>query len=248
MLMHTAAAPSTHSSRPGFPAGVRTPHQPLFAGCPDLSGVKSSYLRDEEIYGEGEPAEYVYKVASGVVRTHKLLSDGRRQVGDFHFPGDLFGYERGGVNRLTAEAVTDATVLVFRRLGLEALAAREVGVACRLWALAAQDLGHAGEHLLLLGRKTAVERVAAFLLEMEARTPAGDFIELPMSRQDIGDYLGLTIETVSRTFSQLQSAGVLRLAGARRVMVLNPGMLRRMESGEPAATPAPDARRRALGA
>jgi CRP-like cAMP-binding protein len=230
MLAQTASIPDMRSDGRGFVAQVCAPTAALFAGCPELSGVDFSYQRDEEIYGEGEPAEFVYKVLSGLVRTHKLLSDGRRQIGAFHFPGDLFGYERGEAHHLTAEAVADARVLVFRRRSLESLAAREVDVACRLWALAARDLGDAKEHLLLLGRKTAVERVAAFLLEMEARTPADGLIELPMSRRDIADYLGLTVETVSRAFTQLQSAGALQLTNARRVRVRNPGMLRRLES------------------
>lgn len=232
MLMHTTATQRTRARPQSFPVRTHAPIQGLFAGCPELPGVRFTYSRDEEIYGEGEPAEFVYKMVSGVIRTHKLLSDGRRQVGAFHFPGDLFGCERGGAHRLTAEAVTDAAVVVYRRRSCEALAARDAAVACRLWALAARDLDRAEEHLLLLGRKTAVERVAAFLLQMAARSPAGGSIELPMTRRDIADYLGLTIETVSRAFSQLQSAGALHRSGARRVQVRDPAALREMAEQE----------------
>jgi CRP-like cAMP-binding protein len=191
----------------------------LFAGCPELLGARMTYSRDEEIYGEAEDAEFVYRVVSGSVRTYKLLDDGRRQIGAFHLPGDLFGFESSATHRLSAEAVVDTTVLVFKRRTLENLAARNLEVARQLWALTARNLDHAEEHMLLLGRKTAAERVASFLLEMDARMKLSGAITLPMTRRDIADYLGLTLETVSRTVSQMQAEGTVQLSSARQIRV-----------------------------
>ena len=111
----------------------------LFAGCPDVVGTPFSYAREEEIYGEGEEAEFVYKVLSGAVRTHRVLSDGRRQITGFHLPGDLFGLGQGETNRQTAEALTSTKVLIFKRRQVERAATGRAEVACRLWSMATSD-------------------------------------------------------------------------------------------------------------
>jgi CRP/FNR family transcriptional regulator, nitrogen fixation regulation protein len=229
MFVQTANTAMTRPTR-GFAAEPSRRDLCLISNHPELSGASCNYGHDTEIYGEGERVESFYKVVSGAVRTYKLLSDGRRQIGAFHFAGDLFGFEAGDVHRFTAEAVTEATVLVFKRRALERLAARDLDVARWLWALTARNLDHAQEHMMLLGRKTATERVAAFLLEMdECMQPAGA-ITLPMSRRDIADYLGLTLETVSRTMSQLQSEGAVELSGARQVTLHSRTKLRTLGS------------------
>lgn len=189
-----------------------------------------SYKRDEEIYGEDEPADYVYQVVSGAVRTYKLLSDGRRQIGAFHLPGDVFGLESGGsAHRLTAEAIIDTTVQLVKRRSLETAAETNVEVAHKLWTMTAGDLRHAENHMLLLGRKTATERVATFLLEMDRRLAIAGMMALPMCRRDIGDYLGLTLETISRTLSQLNAQGILEFSGARQIVLRNRQRLANMD-------------------
>lgn len=180
---------------------------------PTVSLNEFTYKRGTEIYGEKEPAEYVYQVKAGAVRTHKLLSDGRRQIGAFHLVGDIFGLENGGEHRFTAEAVVETTVRLIRRQSLEAVADNDALVARNLLSMTTSKLEHAENHMLLLGRKNALERVAAFLLEMDKRLTAAGVIALPMYRRDIADYLGLTIETVSRALSQLHGAGVLDFIG-----------------------------------
>jgi CRP/FNR family transcriptional regulator, nitrogen fixation regulation protein len=177
------------------------------------------YRKDEEIYGEDETAEYVYQVVRGAVRTYKLLSDGRRQIGAFHLPGDVFGLETDSKHRLAAEAILDTTVRLINRRSLEQAAQSDVRVARDLWSITSGELRHAENHMLLLGRKTAMERVATFLLEMDRRLAKAGMIALPMCRRDIGDYLGLTLETVSRSLSGLQSKGVLGLSGARQIVL-----------------------------
>lgn len=189
-------------------------------GSIELMGAPMSFGRNEEIFGENEPAEYVYKVVSGTVRTYRILNDGRRQIGAFHLPGDIFGLEVGEDHTFSAEAISEATVLVVKRSTVTALAQRDGGVARQLWNLTARELHRAQEHMLLL-IKSAQERVAGFLLEMAGRGPAGNTVELPMSRQDIADYLGLTIETVSRTLTQLESGGAIALPSSRRVVLRN---------------------------
>ena len=135
----------------------------------------------------------------GAVRSYRLLNDGRRQIGAFHLAGDIFGLESGPSHRLTAEAIVETTVRMVKRRSLEAAAKSDVAVACKLWAMTAGELRHAEDHMLLLGRKTAAQRVATFLLEMDKRLAVTGQFALPMSRCDIADYLGLTLETVSRT-------------------------------------------------
>lgn len=189
-----------------------------------------SYRKDEEIYGEDEPAEYVYQVIFGSVRSYKLLSDGRRQIGAFYLPGDVFGLESGPTHRLTAEAVADTTVRLVKRRNLEQAAGITVQVARSLWAMTAGQLRHAEDHMLLLGRKNAMERVASFLLEMDRRLAGTGMVALPMCRRDIGDYLGLTLETVSRALSQLHGDGVLGFSGARQIVLRNRQRLRNMDA------------------
>jgi CRP/FNR family transcriptional regulator, nitrogen fixation regulation protein len=207
---------------PSSPATVNVtvggrPGIALFAGCPGLIGTPFAYEREAEIYGEGEEAEFLYEVVRGAVRTHKVLNDGRRQITGFHLPGDLFGLEQGAVHRHTAEALSDTQVLIFKRRGIERAATRNAEVACQLWAMAASGLRYAQDHMLLLGRRSAVERVATFLMAVDERLGATGTFVLPMTRRDIADHLGLTIETVSRTFSQLEEDGALRRAGGRQV-------------------------------
>lgn len=198
-------------------------------GAIDLIGAPMSFARDSEIYFEGEPADFLYKVVSGVVRTCRLLADGRRQIGGFYLPGDIFGLETGDSHTLSAEAITQCDVLVIRRSALVALAERDHEAARQLWTLTGGELARMQDHVLLL-IKSAQARVAAFLLDMAGRARSGNAIELPMSRQDIADYLGLTIETVSRTFTSLEHASAIELPSSRRVVLRDRGALRRLNS------------------
>ena len=193
----------TASGRGGLPA--------LALLEPEAITVRAD--RDEEIVGQGEPAGYCYLVLSGCVRTVRLMEDGRRQIGEFLFPGDLFGWEALEEHDFGAEAVTAATLRRYSRQSLDALAERDRMLARRLRALTAGQLRAGRERMLLLGRKTAAERIASFLLEMASRMAArnGAPIELPMSRADIADYLGLTIETVCRGLTQLRRQEIITI-------------------------------------
>lgn len=195
-----------------------------------LIGTTVSYARNTEIFGEGEAVEYIYKVVSGAVRTHRTLDDGRRQIGGFYMPGDVFGLEAGDVHRFTAEAIANCSLVLTKRSWLVAIAAQKTDVAHSLWALTVRELEHVQDMMLMLGRKNAVQRLAAFLLEMETRHKSGKVIELFMSRQDIADYLGLTIETVSRTFTQLENDSAIELPTSRRVILRNREALQRLNS------------------
>jgi CRP/FNR family transcriptional regulator, nitrogen fixation regulation protein len=196
-----------------------------------LMGASLSFGRNAEIYGEGEPADYLYKVLSGTVRTYKVLKDGRRQVGDFYLPGDLFGLETGDVHAFSAEATTKSKVLLIRRSAVAALAARDNEFARELLALTGREIDRVRDHVMLL-IKTAQERVACFLLEMADRINTGKEkeVQLPMRRQDIADYLGLTIETVSRTLTQLESIDAIALPSSRRIVLRDRAALRRLNA------------------
>jgi CRP/FNR family nitrogen fixation transcriptional regulator len=199
------------------------------AGSIEMMGASMSFARNAEIYGEGEPADYLYKVVSGTVRTSKILTDGRRQIGAFYLAGDIFGLEVGDDHTFSAEAIVESKILVIKRSALVGLAARDNDVARQLWTLTGRELARVQGHILLLV-KTAQERVAGFLLEMAERAPASDAVELSMSRQDIADYLGLTIETVSRTLSSLESDAAIELPTSRRIVLRNRSALRQMNA------------------
>ena len=191
------------------------------ASNPKIALSEFTYKRGIEIYGEKEPADYVYQVKTGAVRSYKLLSDGRRQIGAFHLVSDIFGLENGGTHRFTAEAIVDTTVRLVKRQSLELVAESDAMVARNLLSMTTSNLQHAEDHMLLLGRKTSIERVAAFLIEMDKRLTAAHVMALPMCRRDIADYLGLTLETVSRALSRLHGLGVLGFIGnSQRQIVL----------------------------
>jgi CRP/FNR family transcriptional regulator, nitrogen fixation regulation protein len=219
MLTQVAhATPLTHKTDIFLPLrGKRTENS---SGLSAL-GIAMSFGRNMEIYAEGEPAGHVYKVISGVVRISKLLPDGRRQISAFHTSGDMFGFEADDLHHASAEAVVPVKVIAYKWQSLLAAGCRSASLIRDLLNLIMVGLRHTQEHLLLLGRKNALERVAAFLLDMSERTKAGSVVELAMPRHDIADYLGLTLETVSRMFAELKEQGTIRLEGARRVHLLD---------------------------
>ena len=192
-----------------------------------MMGGLIAYPRNSEIFGENEPADYLYKVVSGSVRTYKILGDGRRQIGGFYLPGDVFGLEFTDEHTLSAEAIADAKVLVVKRSAIDALSGRDAAVARQLFNLTGRELCRVQDRILLL-IKSAQERVASFLLEMAERASGGKAIELPMSRQDIADYLGLTIETVSRTLTVLEETAAIEVPTARRIVLRDRPALSRM--------------------
>ena len=194
-----------------------------------LMGAPMRFARNSEIYGEDEPAEYLYQVISGAVRTYRMLDDGRRQISAFYLPGDIFGVEAGDIHLSSAEAVSDAQILVAKRSAVMARAEHEKNLARQLWMLTVRELQRVQQHSLAL-IKSAEERVAGFLLEMAGRSSGGTAIELPMSRQDIADYLGLTIETVSRTFTQFVHSGMIALETTRRIQLRNRSALNRLNA------------------
>jgi len=184
-------------------------------------GSVVTVARNDEIYAEGDRAEYCYKVVSGAVRTCKLMLDGRRQIGEFLLPGDCFGLDALNCHFFSAEAVADTVLIRYPRKGVEAMAERDLRLAGRLRDLAYRSLAAAQERVVLLGRKTAQERVASFLLEMAERNDHVDEFDLPMSRYEIADYLGLTVETVSRALTQMRKDGTIALPNAQRVTLRN---------------------------
>ena len=200
--------------------------QMLF-GSPELTGIPIAYDRNAEIYGEGEAADYVYKVITGAVRTYKVLNDGRRQINAFYLPGDFFGLELGDEHTWSAEAVVGSTIALVKRSLVLNAAKRDGDVARQVWSMTAGELDGARNHSLLL-IQSAQERVAAFLLEMSRRLAGTNSVELPMGRQDIADYLGLTIETVSRTLTQLENTRTIELVASRVIALRDRSLLSRL--------------------
>jgi CRP/FNR family transcriptional regulator, nitrogen fixation regulation protein len=209
---------------PAQPAAAWSPSRSAPANLAEdlkLIGAAKAFGRDQAVFGEGDSADYVYRVVSGAVRSFRMLADGRRQIVAFHLPGDVFGVELGPQRRLAAEALGETTLIVARRSAVGNDGAQNQA----LWRHAMAELGRSQDHALTLGRRSASERVASFLVDLAARTGAVDAVELPMSRQDMADFLGLTIETVSRTITQLQSHGAIAVSGCRRIRFASPSAL-----------------------
>jgi CRP/FNR family transcriptional regulator, nitrogen fixation regulation protein len=226
MSIQAVAVRETFARNGKGPVPVASP-APV-TGLFDMMGAPLTFVRNEEVYGEGEPAEYLYTVQTGCVRTSKILNDGRRQIGAFYLPGDVFGLEAGEAHSYSAEALAPTTVRIVKRTALNSRAAGDSAMASHLLKVTTKELQRTQNHILLL-IKSAQERVAGFLLEMVNRKPSGATeIELPMSRQDIADYLGLTIETVSRTLTLLENISAIALPTSRHVILRNRSALVRM--------------------
>lgn len=206
MHIHTAAARTPIAPRPDSETPFAT------------FGTVQNVPADSEIFVEGESADRFFRVVSGTVRVCKFLDDGRRQIEAFHGAGDVFGLEADSEYHMSAEAVTDCSLIAYRRAGIESQAGTDPGLAGQLYSCVLRDLSRARDHALLLARKGALEKIAAFLLGLGA---ARQTVNLTMSRQDIADYLGLTIETVSRALSQFERDGLIALPNTREVHLKN---------------------------
>ena len=184
--------------------------------------ARLTFRRGEEIYAQDEEADLVYRLIRGAVRTSHLQADGRRQIGDFYYADDVLGVEVGPAHRFSAEALTDCEILAMRRSGSAAYGTDRLNRM--IWAATTAELQRAQSHMLLLGRTTACEKVARFLMDIAGRF-RGELVPLPMSRQDMADYLGLTIETISRQLGRLQTDGLVEFAGARQFRIRRPAAL-----------------------
>lgn len=194
----------------------------------DAMGTVCTFARNETIFDEGTHMSASYKVVSGVVRLCRVTADGRRQIAGFRLPGDLIGVEWNGAYEMTAEAVRDVVAVRYASTRLNRLSQERPAVRDHLLDHLRQDLRSAQEHLITLGRQTATERVASFLLSLARRAGATDgaVIDMQLGRQDIADYLGLTLETVSRTFSDLTNQGVVASPKRRHVIIRSMAKLR----------------------
>ena len=202
---------------------VMSPQTQSFNPSMQRVGIVRSYARKSEIVREDDPADHVYEVVSGTVCTCKMLSEGRRQIAGFYFAGDIFGMESARKHSVTAEAITHAQVRIFKKRALTALASSNLEVADRLLTLTTRELARKQDHLLLLLSTSAEERIICFLVEMVQRAfpREDDLIELPMYRRDIADYLGLTIETVSRVLWDFERRGAIEILGRHSIVLRN---------------------------
>ncbi len=188
----------------------------------DMNGQPVSFFpAGAEIYAQGEKCGSLYRVEFGSVRVYRLLADGRRQISAFHLAGEMFGFEADDTHHFFAEAICATGVCAMRT-------SVDNDLSSELLPMALKGLVRAQEHLLVLGRQNAIERIAGFLTDMAERQGGLKQVELPMSRADIGDYLGLTVETVSRVFSKLKQAGIVKLTSLRSIEIVKLHALRDM--------------------
>jgi CRP-like cAMP-binding protein len=197
-------------------------------------GTISRYSRNETIFSEGDSAAASFKVVSGAVRLCKVLPDGRRQIADFRLAGDFFGLEATDEYALTAEALADVVAVRYSRARLDRLENEQANVRRDLMDVLRRDLTAAQMHLIMLGRQTAMERVSSFLVQLADRQDAesGASLEVPMGRQDIADYLGLTIETVCRAISELKRAHTIDVPDRHHIVVRNLDALQAVAEGD----------------
>lgn len=178
-------------------------------------GGHVSLAAGEPLFHQGDLADCVFSLTSGVIKLNSVLPDGRRQVIAFLFPGDFVGLEAGERHDFSAEAVSDAMLCRFLRGRFERFASHYPALADARYRRAACELAMAHQRIVMLGRKTAAERLASFLSDIHRRTGMNEadgviLVPLPMSRMDIADYLGLTKETVSREFTRLRTSRIIR--------------------------------------
>ena len=211
------------------------PHPAQFADLHDL-GCQLRFKAGEPIFQAGDDADHWFYVVKGVVRLSRILLDGRRHVADFRGQSDLFGFETDDVYEVTAEAVTDVVLMRYRRRDLEAAGRKSLSIQSELLELTRAHVARLQNRVLQLGCQTARERVAALLVAMANRRNGeaanGCAIELPMTRQDIGDYLGLTTETISRTLGDLKRAGTIRVVNRTQILLNDVDRLEQLADGD----------------
>ena len=214
------------AAHPAPAHGRKYPHDDLI-GAGTCGAATLHFRRDETVEAQGDIPRYCYQITSGCIRTVKLLDDGRRHVGEFLFAGDLFGWEGGGHRETAFEAVTPTTLHRVRLDLMENRVATDAGFARRLHDYIISQVRLGRERLVAVGRKTATERVCAFLIDMQKllAEPGQAAFTLPMSRADIGDYLGLTLETVSRTLTDLRRRGIVTVLNTN-IVIRDPRALR----------------------
>ena len=230
-VQFTGAGYGEAFERPGSSGGIAQSGalDPLVAL--EQIGTRRRYTRNEEVFAEGDPANCWFKVVSGAVRVCKLMADGRRHIAEFHFAGDCFGFDSLTERLFSAEAVSDAVIMRFPRRATERLIDESPKLARYLREMTLRDLANAQMHMMMLGRMSAPERVATFLLDMFDRRDASRVLDLPMARADIADYLGLTIETVCRVLSSFKRDGMIDIPNAHRIELRNRAALAEIGEG-----------------
>jgi CRP/FNR family transcriptional regulator, anaerobic regulatory protein len=193
-------------------------------------GASQRLRPGQQLFAEGDRADDIFETVSGTVRLYKLLPDGRRQIIGFLGAGRLLGFAHHDTYAYTAEAVTVVTLHRYARHGFDRLMDQIPGLARRLLSAATDELRAAQNQMLLLGRKTAAEKIASFLLAMEA-DGGNDEILVPMARGDIADYLGLTIETVCRNLAKLKQDEIIGLPTPNRITILDRERLEDLAAG-----------------
>lgn len=225
-----------HTTRAAVPLHAVATSPRLQEAKSPLSGFGSvsHFARNNTIFSEGEDAAYSYRVVTGAVRLSKMMPDGRRQIAEFALPGDFFGINWLEEHALTAEALSDVTLICYGRGRLERLGDENREIRAELFSTLRHDLWAAQNHLVILGRQSAHERVASFLVQLMDRSKHADkrAIDIPMTRQDIADYLGLTIETVCRSLTKLKQAGIIDIPSRHEIVVRNMAGLRRAAQPE----------------
>src|SRR5262245_5443693 len=199
-------------------------------------GVLRRVEGKELLFAEGDPASHVYRIETGAIALNKVLADGRRQVIGFAYPGDLIGLGVEGEHVLNAQAVQPTRVRCLPVSALRQSIAEDPALGVKLYEAVARELAATRDLMLTTGQRSAVERVASFLLAFSRRSRRGGLnpssFELPMTRGDIGDFLGLTIGTVGRTFSKLKQLGLIELPCSNRVKLCDIAARKGLADGE----------------
>jgi CRP-like cAMP-binding protein len=225
---------STFRRPPGADVAARQPPSTALSRLERL-GARIVIPGNRTVIEEDDSANHVFKVVSGALRMVRLLSDGRRHLSSFLMPEDFFGWTERDVYSYSVESVSDATLMRYPRQDFEALLNSDPSISHRFLSLVCGQLAETQDRLLLLGRMTATERLAAFLLGMADRRSGkdqGGAVELPMNRGDIADYLGLTVETVSRALTRLRSRRIIDLPTANHIVFLKRQALEQISAGE----------------
>jgi CRP-like cAMP-binding protein len=223
-------------------AGDRPGIGELVSTCfPHFEAAVVPFVAGQEVVGEGDPTENFFLVMRGLFRAVKYTRDGRRQVFAFYMPGDICGLEPDATHELSIEAVDRAAMAILPRQACRLRMDDDPRLNAALFEGATRALTLSINHMLMIGRSSAEERLAWFLTMIRSRSApfGGDVVELAMQRQDIADYLGLTIETVSRTFTHFKERGLITLPRKRRVEILRPDELRRLAAADRDAQPHP---------